>query len=254
MPRRGRARTSSKAPKTNGAPPDPVARRIRQALKDPALANLEALTLEGPEALQAIEGDQMLDELLSAFGVEPEWLRGIKKRPWSRAGLPTGVDSPERYAAERAAALPVLRELIKSLRDLRADRDAYLGTLLRSPVLPADLEMPGYRTRRTGIAKRWTDAIYDGNWLNMLPLCEVCTRPVYARRVETRKNVRFYDLRATGITWRAVRGDQPSRSSATPGTSASARRRSTCAKVTPSASSSETSFRRSPPHFSTVQL
>ncbi len=35
------------------------------------------------------------------------------------------------------------------------------------------------------------------------------TRPDLYARDKTRKNITFYDLRATGITWKAVRGDAP---------------------------------------------
>jgi hypothetical protein len=39
--------------------------------------------------------------------------------------------------------------------------------------------------------------------------CAGVKRPELFADDATRKNIRFYDLRATGIRWRAMSGDQP---------------------------------------------
>ena len=61
------------------------------------------------------------------------------------------------------------------------------------------------------------------------------TRAALHESTETSRNLTWHDLRATGATWMAVRGDDPLRSSSGAGTRASAPPRSTSARLKPSA-------------------
>jgi len=88
---------------------------------------------------------------------------------------------------QEARRFSVERNLLPLLRALHDARDG------RARVLDAEVPKEGAEQLREHLK------------------CAGVTRPDLFASDATRKPMTFYDLRATGITWRAIRGDEPLR-------------------------------------------
>ena len=112
----------------------------------------------------------------------------------------TGATKTE--TARRIPIEPALRPLLEAIyieaRGHKSSSKAVTGPLLRMPSVGVLSSKLKFYLRQAGIE-----------------------RADLHSRDETRKAMTFHDLRATGITWMAVRGDDCSRSCSAPGTQTS---------------------------------
>lgn len=106
--------------------------------------------------------------------------------------------------SERTRRIPIELELLPLLRAMRAEAAAWLADAGLSP------ENAAKRLRETRVSPTdATDKKLSVKLRRCLRLAGVDRAELFVERDATRKALTFHDLRSTGLTWCAVRGDEP---------------------------------------------
>lgn len=151
------------------AQPYPVLPEVRAALADPALSNLDAHVLGGPEALAHVEALALIGKILPGSRLAkptealpwktPKALHLKRSKAVSR--LPKDAGSIERHQRDRIRLLPKLRDL--------------------APRVDVLLTQPG------ALAAEWNAILETADVLSLPRLCRECDEPLLVQALDLRK-------------------------------------------------------------------